>query len=282
MIYLEYQKILLGDEPYFISYIKASYPQHCHNEIELIYCVSGEVKVTVEENVYILKENDILCIDSLSMHQLDVLENASFFDIEFGAQFIGTYYQEFAKKSFLFPHITHKNSEPYSFSMLSLIRKIYDEYLNPDEASAWAMRGYLNELFTLLMRSVPMTIQKNDRRQKQLERYLRIQKVFDFVKNNYSEPISLSKAASLVGYDPNAFCRIFKEITNSSFHQYLNLYRVNMAMRLLANRNMSIGEIGQQVGIPVAKTFGRIFKTYAGMSPREYRQSIYKEMETDE
>ncbi len=279
---MEYQKLLLGDEPYFIAYIKASYPQHCHNEVELVYCVSGEVRVTVEEEVYVLKENDILCIDSLSMHQLDIEENASILDIEFGAQFIGAYFQEFAKKSFVFPHITHNSSEPYAFSMLALIQKIYKEYLNSDEASVWAMRGYLNELFTLIMRSVPMTIVKNDRRQKQLERYLRIQKVFDYVKNNYSEPISLSEAASLVGYDPNAFCRIFKEITNSSFHQYLNFYRINLAMRLLVDQNMSIGEIGQQVGIPIAKTFGRVFKTYTGMSPREYRHCMYKEMNADE
>lgn len=279
---MEYQKLLLGDEPYFIAYIKASYPQHCHNEMEFIYCVSGKVKVTVEEKVYILKENDILCIDSLSMHQIDIDENGGILDIEFGAQFIGAYFQEFAKKSFVFPHITNEAGEPYAFSMLVLIKKIYTEYLNSDEASAWAMRGYLNELFTLLMRSVPMTVPKNDKRQKRLERYLRIQTVFDFVKNNYNKPISLSKAAGLVGYDPNAFCRIFKETTDFSFHQYLNFYRINLAMRLLVNRNMSIGEIGQQVGIPEAKTFGRIFKSYTGMSPREYRRSMYKEMEAEE
>ncbi|MBQ7960330.1 MAG: AraC family transcriptional regulator [Clostridia bacterium] len=269
----------MGDEPYFISYVKASYPQHCHNEIEFIYCVHGDAKVIVEEKEYILKENDILCIDSLAMHQIELENDTGIFDIEFGAQFVGAFFQEFAQKCFGCPHITHDSNSVYAVSMREIVQRIYEEYLNSDEATAWAMRGYLNELFTLLMRSVPMLLQKNSQRQKQLERYMRIQKVFDFVKNNYSEPISLAEAANLVGYDPNAFCRIFKEITNSSFHQYLNIFRVNIAMRLLTNKNMSIGEIGQQVGIPVAKTFGRVFKTYTGMSPREYRQCIFKEIE---
>ncbi len=279
---MEYQKLLLGDEPYIIAYVKASYPQHCHNEIELVYCVHGVVKITVDDVEYTLNEDDILCIDSLSKHQLDIEGDASILDIEFGSQFIGSYFQEFAQKRFLFPHIIGREGGKYAKALLPLIKKIYGEYLNPDAVSVWAMRGYLNELFTQLVRIVPMEKQKNDRRQKQLERYLRIHKVFDYVKHHYSEPISLSEAASLVGYDPNAFCRIFKEITNSSFHQYLNLYRTSIAMRLLANKSMSISEIGAQVGLPVAKTFGRIFKSHTGMSPKEYRQCICKEIETSE
>ena len=278
---MEYQKLLLGDEPYFVSYVKASYPQHCHNEIELVYCVYGKVKVTVEEKEFCLNENDILCVDSLAMHQYEIEGETGFLVIEFGSQFIGAFFQEFAKKSFLCPFIGRDSTDVYGVSMRNILKAILEEYLNPDDASPWAVRGYLNELFTVLLRFVPMSAQKNDRRWKQIERYMRIQKVFDFVKNNYSDSISVSKAASLVGYDPNAFCRIFKEITNSSFHQYLNIFRINLAMRLLANKSLSIGEIGQQVGIPVAKTFGRIFRTYTGMSPREYRQSIYKDMDVE-
>lgn len=279
---MEYQKLLLGEEPYFVAYVKASYPLHCHNEIELVYCVHGVVKVTVDEVEYILNEQDILCIDSLSKHQLDIDDDASILDIEFGSQFIGSYFQEFAQKRFLFPHIIGREGGACANALLPLIKKIYAEFLNPDEASPWAMRGYLNELFTQLVRIVPMEKQKNDLRQKQLERYLRLHKVFDFVKDHYSDPVLLSEAASLVGYDTNAFCRIFKEITGSSFHQYLNLHRTSIAMGLLANKSMSISEIGAQVGLPVAKTFGRIFKSHTGMSPSEYRQCMFKELETSE
>ena len=279
---MEYQKLLLGEEPYFIAYVKASYPQHCHSEIELVYCVHGRVRVTVDEVEYALNENDILCIDSLSRHQLDIEGDSGILDIEFGSQFVGSYFQEFARKRFLLPHIIGDEHGEYAKALIPLMKKIYDEYSNPDVASVWAVRGYLNELFTQLVRIVPTEMQKNDTRQKQLERYLRIHKVFDYVKAHYSEPISLSEAASLVGYDPNAFCKIFREITNTSFHQYLNLHRTSIAMRLLASENMSIGEIGSQVGLPVAKTFGRIFKSHTGMSPKEYRQSIFKDMITSE
>ncbi|MBQ3225478.1 MAG: helix-turn-helix transcriptional regulator [Clostridia bacterium] len=279
---MEYHKILLGDDPYWLQYVKWSYPQHCHNEIELAYCMHGEVRITVEDKEYLLKEKDILCIDALAMHAYEMENDASVFVVEFGGQFIGKGYQEFAKKSFCFPHIASDSGNSYATAMRMLFKKFYDEFITPDEASTWAIRGCLNELFTLLVRSVPRSVIKNDRRQKQLERYARIHKVFDFVKNHYDEPITLSEAAGLVGYDPNAFCRLFKEITNSTFHQYLNSYRINLAMRLLANQNMSINEIAQQVGMSSTKMFGRVFKEHTGMSPREYKQCINKEAEVME
>lgn len=278
---MEYQKLLLGEEPYFVSYIKASYPQHCHHEIELMYCVSGQTKVVVEDQEYFLSENDVLFVDSLSIHQLIIEEDAAILDIEFGAKFIGGFFHEFAKKTFAVPLLNAKNMQPYTSSVIKLLQKIYQEYINPDQAYPWAMRSYLNELFAVMIRSIPRCVPKNDLRQKQLERYLRIQRVFDFVQSHYNEPISLVKAASLVGYNPNAFCRLFKEITNMSFHQYMNFYRINLAMRLLVYKAYSIDEIGKQVGIPVGKTFSRVFRNFTGMSPREYRQRFCTAVESE-
>ena len=92
----------------------------------------------------------------------------------------------------------------------------------------------------------------------------------------YSNEITLERAAAYAGYDPRAFCRLFKYITNMTFHDYLNLHRVNVSMRLLENNTGSINEIGQAVGIPVAKTFSRVFKKYTGMSPSQYRNSHFR------
>ncbi|MBE7048946.1 MAG: AraC family transcriptional regulator [Ruminococcaceae bacterium] len=276
--YMEYQKLLLGDEPYCIAYVKASYPQHCHNEIELIYCVRGHLKVIVEDAEYFVEEGSVLFVDSLSMHQLIFEEDAAILDIEFGAQFLGSFFHEFSKSIFSMPLLTPQDTVGYGPLVMKLLQKIYHEYMNPDQASVWAMRGYLNELFALMIREMPRAISQSGLRQHKLDKYLRIQRVFDFVKSHYGQPISLSMAAQHAGYDPNAFCRLFKGITNMSFHQYLNFYRINIAMHLLEYKDYTIGEIGQQVGIPVAKTFGRVFKMYTGMSPREYRRRIYDEI----
>lgn len=271
---MEYQKILMGEEPYFISFVKASYPNHCHNEMELIFCVHGEVTVIMDDIEYKLYKGDVLLIDSLSMHQLIIDNDSAIFDIEFGSQFLDSSFHEFAKKSFDEPLIRHGSEKTYAKKLVDYIKKIYREYSEPDAVSGLAIRGYINQIFVMLYRVVPRHVSSNAKRKYQLEKYLRMQKVFDFVKVHYSEKLMLDDVAKLVGYETNVFSRMFKKVTNMSFHKYLNFYRITLAMHLLEYKAYSIGEIGQQVGIPVAKTFSRLFRTYTGMTPREYRQKI--------
>ena len=278
---MEYQKILIGEEPYFISLVKASYPNHCHNEIELMFCVQGEVEVIKDEKEYLLKKGDILLIDSLSMHQLIIEDDSAIFDIEFGSQLLDSSFHDFAKKSFDEPLIVHGSDKPYAKKLIDYIKKMYKEYFHPDDVSDLAIRGYINQLFVMLYRVVPRHISSNRKRQNQLEKYIKMQKVFDYVKLHYCEKLMLDDIAKLVGYEPNVFCRMFKKVTNMSFHQYLNFYRITLAMHLLEYKTYSIGEIGHQVGIPVAKTFSRLFRAYTGMSPREYRQKINVEIKED-
>ncbi len=272
---MEYQKLLLGDEPYFISYIKTSYHRHCHNEIEVIYCVSGEITVIVEDKEYHLKSNCALFVDSLAMHSLIIEGDGAILDIEFGARFLGNYFHEYSSYMFIEPLVLPEDDTGASKHIIKLLQKLFKEYIGPDTASLWLIKGYLNELFALMIRYLPKNQTKDAKRQRNIERYTKIQKVFDFVSVNYREQISVNDAAKIVGYDPNAFCRVFKEITGMSFHQYLNFFRINLAMNLLEYRSYSIGEVGEMVGVPVAKTFGRVFKSQTGMSPREYRYKIF-------
>lgn len=271
---MEYQKLLVGEEPYFIAHVKASYPNHCHNEIEIIYCTQGQVAVTVEKQEFILRAGCALFVDSLSMHQLVIEDDAGILDIEFGAQFLGSDYFEFAQHNFTVPLLTPDDSSSYALPLLSLLERTFYEYTHADAASRWVIRGYLNQLFATMVRYLPRSQEKNLQRQKQIDRYMRVQEVFDYVKSNYGSNITVEQVSAMIGYNPNAFCRMFKDITNMSFHQYLNNHRVNIALQLLENKSYSVSEVGELVGIPIPKSFIRVFRGHTGMSPREYRRRL--------
>lgn len=90
----------------------------------------------------------------------------------------------------------------------------------------------------------------------------------EFIKDIRFDPTL--KTAEDLKFSTKLFCKV----RSYYFHKYLNFYRITLAMHLLEYNNYSIGEIGQQVGIPVAKTFSRLFRTYTAMSPKEYRRKI--------
>lgn len=277
---MEYQQLLLGENPYFVSYIQASYEMHCHNEIELFYGLHGNVKVILEDEEYILSEGSILFVSSLSMHQLIIEGDAAVFVIEFGAQLLGAQYNEIADKNFQKCFIDTYEECSYKNRILKPLKKLYQEYTYHKKGANWAIRGYLFELFAMIVRYVPMQTQ-NPQRKKDMNRYLKIQKIFDLVQSEYNSEIPLERAAAFVGYEPRAFCRLFKAVTNMTFHDYLNYYRINISMRLLEHKAYSIGEVGELTGIPVAKTFSRLFRKYTGMSPSEYRNKYLKGFENN-
>ncbi|MCL5273079.1 MAG: AraC family transcriptional regulator [Gammaproteobacteria bacterium] len=94
------------------------------------------------------------------------------------------------------------------------------------------------------------------------------------IQQRYSEQISLSNIARVIGFSPNYLCRVFKKNTGITVTRYLNQVRVGNAQKLLATSDKSIRKISREVGFPNQSYFSHIFKEVTGISPQEYRNSI--------
>ena len=55
------------------------------------------------------------------------------------------------------------------------------------------------------------------------------------------------------------------------FTDYLNQYRIAKAKPLLEKNELTISEVGEQVGFNSAQSFIRVFKKYEGETPGQYR-----------
>lgn len=100
----------------------------------------------------------------------------------------------------------------------------------------------------------------------------KVNKTFEYIETNYKSNISLSDIANAVGFSEYYFSRIFKELTEKSFRQYLNEFRIKKEENLLENRNISIAQAGFEAGFKSIATFNRIFKQIKGCTPQEYRK----------
>ena len=98
-----------------------------------------------------------------------------------------------------------------------------------------------------------------------------IKQVLLYVQNHFSEPITVSDAASLIDYSDAHFMRVFRRETGFTFGEYLSDYRLRYASYLLRERPDSVGAIASLCGFDNFSYFIRRFRRKYGMSPREYR-----------
>lgn len=96
-----------------------------------------------------------------------------------------------------------------------------------------------------------------------------------YMKQHYMESITLNDLADYVELNPSYFSNLFKVETGVNFSDYLLEIRMDMAKRLLRDPKHKIYEVGNLVGYEDVVSFGRAFKKKIGMSPKEYRNSVY-------
>ena len=94
-----------------------------------------------------------------------------------------------------------------------------------------------------------------------------------YIDNNLTQDISLSSISEYVNYSPTYVSRVFRQHYGASYIDYLNSSRVKLSQELLSARgDLSVKEIGFQVGFNNLQSFFRIFKKYTGMTPLQYRE----------
>lgn len=78
--------------------------------------------------------------------------------------------------------------------------------------------------------------------------------------------------AGLQHLSPRYFSTIVKEKSGSSASQWIIQMVITEAKQLLETSDLSIKEIATQLNFPTQSFFGKYFKQYAGVSPKDYRK----------
>lgn len=104
----------------------------------------------------------------------------------------------------------------------------------------------------------------------------RINVIFDHVKANFQDHISLDEIAEISNMTVPSFCRYFKRLSGKTFTQFVNEIRIVHACKLLTEQQLSISNVALECGFNNFSYFNRIFKEVAGKSPSEYRKQFIK------
>ena len=92
------------------------------------------------------------------------------------------------------------------------------------------------------------------------------------IRNNYMHKLSLKLLAGKYYINAAYLGQLFIQKYGVSFHDYLNMVRMEKAADLLADSSFSINQIAELCGIPNTNYFHRQFRKHYNCTPLEYKQ----------
>lgn len=102
----------------------------------------------------------------------------------------------------------------------------------------------------------------------------RMEEALAYIRDNYDKDLNMAVVSNQVSMNYSLFSYAFKQYTGKNFVNYLKELRMNEARRLLAETDMRVIEISQQIGYENEKHFMKTFKKECGVSPTEYRKNM--------
>jgi AraC-like DNA-binding protein len=99
----------------------------------------------------------------------------------------------------------------------------------------------------------------------------RIRRVAETMRTDVSRNVDVSDLAKEAGLSRAHFFRLFESSIGVPPRVYLNVVRLERAVRAVVNDNANVAEIGNRLGFDVPAHFTRFFRNHTGVSPREFR-----------
>lgn len=98
-----------------------------------------------------------------------------------------------------------------------------------------------------------------------------------YMEDHYTEKLTLDDLAARIHLAPVYFSRKFKEYFGIAPIDYVIALRLNDAALYLRNPDLTIQEVGEQVGYQDGLHFSKLFKRHFGSSPQLFRARLFKD-----
>ena len=99
---------------------------------------------------------------------------------------------------------------------------------------------------------------------------VRLNRVMDFMRQNYSKQTRLMELANLAGMSPHYFCELFRKSTGISPYQYSLRCRIDHAKNLLRSRQFTVGQVAEATGFVAQSHFTKVFRRLVGVTPMQF------------
>ena len=264
------------EEPFFIercrrddwSIFKAI---HFHNCYEIYYLESGEITYFIDDEVYPIRHGDFIIIPpgvhhkTLPYHQTDHIRILIYLKEEFLKDILSD--KEIFSSTFSKPLAVMGRSPIAKRLLCSLLEE------SAQDGNTDMLRLLTGELMLWLRRWKEQDAHLAEKTPHETgERiYDKVSEIARYINHHYMEDVSLSALAKRFYMTPSYLSRIFHQVMQVSYSEYLIQVRIRHAAQLLLHTEEKITEIALASGFHSDNHFCKTFRRVMGCSPRKYR-----------
>ena len=246
-------------------YSERPLPSHtdaeAHFEYEMLLITEGEATFFINHKSYQIREKCLVFVNRLDRHSLIVTkEPYKRYVTTISSDLIMANIKEmelisiFIQRPKNFQHVIPLDTTTYH-ALLPLFQNLQKEYSCRLPFYVSKSMTYVISILIDLYRTCPQYFPAQTGNISSA--VVHVQK---YVNDHYDEKITLHEIANKLFINKHALSLAFKEIVGISFREYLVLFRLTEAKKLLLSSDLSISDIAEKVGYVNVNNFIRIFK----------------------
>jgi AraC-like DNA-binding protein/mannose-6-phosphate isomerase-like protein (cupin superfamily) len=252
---------------------------HYHKEVEFLAVVEGHLGVQSKSNYVVLGPGDVMILGASQPHRTHKPFTDKLQYVVFQVDLVRHFDQSIMPYLNCFSELTHPLDElNYIFDQNEAAkREVYEIVMEIFRESQIQGKGYeiainsaIKRLMLLLLRSDTGNILNYT-----VEAGLNhLRPVLDYVDAHLKDKIAVEDACALLNFSYHYFIKYFKKNMGISFVNYVNYKRIKKSECLLLTSELSIMNVGYEVGISNTAQFYKLFKRHNGCSPKEFKQRM--------
>lgn len=256
MIYHQIQNSLRAGNYNAFYYTNHVWGAHFHKSYEIIYVLDGAVACDIDAQTMILTAGDLALCLPYQVHAYRPEANSRYWVCVFSEDYV----------RFFSKQMQGKVGSSSRFCCSEAVARYLKEALMDVEAPGiYTIKSCLYALCEQYLSCVKLI-------EKDQNKTLTISTIVSFIEQHHAENITLSDIAGLLGYDYHYVSRYFHSVFHMTFRDFLNVYRLESAVRLMDETDKKLVEIAYASGFQSLRTFNRCFRNHFGVAPSDYRK----------
>lgn len=262
----DYERICSGEKEISEFY-------HAHDCFFLVYVLEGKNLEFIEDTSFIVTENDLLLITPYTRHHNIFTSDSKILFIHIDSkQFIQSllpavmeniifsdFFSSFLNDKYVRNALLFKDCIP---KVKWILDKLIEEYLSENLLHNSYIQYLLGTLIIELARNQPYLSQNFTGASSAC-----MKEILQYITQNF-KTISLTQVASHFGYNPAYLSRRIHKSTGKNFNQLVTDYKLNLAVVLINQQNLSIEEVAYSCGYQELSTFYKAFRKKFHCTPR--------------